>query len=341
MLYASLGTAVASALGINDVRMADNGIVSVNLPFTDQALGARASRSTHPKFLLLFQRLARLVAEADMRVSNPLWNRTRAETFDLLRPCDALDLIQLTHSCAHPRGQTRAQPHCGTCSQCVDRRFGTLAAGLEEYDLGEAYKVDIFTDALEEGEPRTMAIAYLRHALRMENLSDQKMLDEFPQLDDCLDAASPTVADDGLDLIRLHQRHAKAVLSVMESQIAARKSELARGLLPATCLISLCALAPLGGGVQRGRRQGLTHGEHYESIVFRGTPYPLTRTQRGVVQMLNEAWESRDPPLSWDTIKARTGCDARSMSDLFGRSPLWGALIVQAGARGVYTLNLP
>ncbi len=341
MLYASLGTAVGVALGIEDIRLADNGIVSVNLPFTDQAIGARMSRSTHPKFLLLFRRLAELVAEADVNVWNPLWNKTRPETFDLLRPLAVLDLVSLTHSCAHPRFRARMQPHCGTCSQCVDRRFGTMAAGIEDCDLAEAYEVDIFTQELLEGEPRTMATSYFRHALRMDGLTEDQMFNEYPQLGECLDPASGTVAEDGLELARMHQRHAKGVINVMASQIADYADDLARGRLPATCLVSLCAGAEKESHIDHGRREGLRHGENYESIVFRGKSYALTPAQRPVVQLLNESWERRDPPLGWDAIKDRTGSLSRSMSDLFGKSPLWNTLIIEAGARGVYTLDLP
>ncbi len=341
MLYASLGTAVGIALGIDDIRLADNGIVSVNLPFTDQAIGARASRSTHPKFLLLFRRLAGLVAEADVSVWNPLWNQTRPETFDLLKPLAALDLVSLTHSCAHPRGRARMQPHCGTCSQCIDRRFGTMEAGIEEYDPAEAYEVDIFTQPLLDGEPRTMATSYFRHALRMYDLTEDQMINEYPQLDECLDPSSKTVAEDGLELVRMHQRHAKGVISVMASQIAGHADELARGLLPATCLVSLCAGAEKELEIDRGRRKGLVHGENYESIVFRGKSYALTPVQRPVMRLLNEAWERRDPPMSWGVIRDRTESLSRSMSDMFGKSPLWKRLIVEAGARGVYTLDLP
>ena len=39
--------------------------------------------------------------------------------------------------------------HCGCCSQCLDRRFGALAAGLGEDDPEEMYEVDLLTGARE------------------------------------------------------------------------------------------------------------------------------------------------------------------------------------------------
>ena len=261
-----------------------------------------------------------------MSVWNPLSNLTRPETFDFLKPLDALDLLSLTHSCAHPRGQTKMQPHCGICSQCVDRRFGTMAADLDEYDLVEAYRVDIFRHALEDGEPRTIGTAYFRHALRLDGLSEDQIVLEYPQLNDCLDSSSPTVAEDGLAVVRMHRRHAAAVIRVMSSQIAANADAIARGLLPPTCLINLCSLPHNGPELHRGRRPGLLHSDDYASIVFRGASHAPRPMQRLVIRLLNETWEKREPPLSWSAITERTGCESPSMSDLFRKSPLWKTL---------------
>jgi len=57
-LFASLGAAVAAQLGLTDVFLPDNGIVSLNLFASRVAPGAMASRSTHPRFIAL-QRLRR------------------------------------------------------------------------------------------------------------------------------------------------------------------------------------------------------------------------------------------------------------------------------------------
>ena len=53
-LFASFSSAVANLVGLADVFLADNGVVSLNLPVNGQLVGAKASRSTHPKFLKLF-----------------------------------------------------------------------------------------------------------------------------------------------------------------------------------------------------------------------------------------------------------------------------------------------
>ncbi|HZA25430.1 MAG TPA: hypothetical protein VFA32_23020, partial [Dehalococcoidia bacterium] len=74
-LFASLGTVFAQRLGLPEVGLADNGVVSLNLPINGQVIGARASRSTHPKFLRLFNRFAQQVFPRAPKVVNPLWDR--------------------------------------------------------------------------------------------------------------------------------------------------------------------------------------------------------------------------------------------------------------------------
>ena len=83
-LFASLSSAVANLVGLADVFLADNGVVSLNLPINGQLVGAKASRSTHPKFLKLFNQLVGMVFPGGPTVKNPLWDRTRSETLKVI-----------------------------------------------------------------------------------------------------------------------------------------------------------------------------------------------------------------------------------------------------------------
>src|SRR3984893_12856531 len=50
-LFATLGLIVARMFGRNELSFYENGVVSINLPIAEHVLGARASRTTHPRFL--------------------------------------------------------------------------------------------------------------------------------------------------------------------------------------------------------------------------------------------------------------------------------------------------
>jgi 7-cyano-7-deazaguanine synthase in queuosine biosynthesis len=239
-LFTVLAIIVAQQAGINTIDIADNGIVSLNLPTNAQLVGTTASRTTHPKFLFRLQELFRAIYNKRIDVNNPLQFRTKTETLKLLRENGQADLLQETVSCTHTR-QTLMTPHCGVCSQCVDRRFASIAAGMEEHDLSEKYKVDIFTDGITEGPDRNQVVSYIRFALDVRNLNREDIFTKYPELYDCIvgdDKNPPRTAEAYVDLI---YRHASEVSRVMEDQIRNHASSIYEATLPEYSLIRLVA----------------------------------------------------------------------------------------------------
>lgn len=241
-LFASLGAAVASQLGISRVLLGDNGVVSLNLPINAQLVGALASRATHPEFLRRFNVLcSRVFSSPTPVVENPLALRTRAETFETLATLARADLIHHTVSCSHTRGLPAESPQCGYCSQCLDRRFGAIAAGLEEHDPPKRYSLDVFTHELHQGEQRTVSESLVRHARTVSGLAADDLITEYPQVEDALDIGDPNINRTALQLIDLVQRHARQVLGVVDLMISRHSAALAAGTLPADCLLRLVA----------------------------------------------------------------------------------------------------
>jgi 7-cyano-7-deazaguanine synthase in queuosine biosynthesis len=345
-LFGSLALAAASSLKVWDVRMSDNGVVSVNLPLTAGVVGAQASRSTHPLFLRLFEQLARTVFGSPFEVSNPFWNKTRAETLEVLKAAGWGDLISATYSCAHPRGRTRQAPHCGACSQCVDRRFGMLAAGLAEYDLAERYELDIFRDPLAEGEARTIATSYVRLALRLEKLDEDGILTEFQELQDCIDWESAAAMNQAFELSQMLRRHARSALDVLRDQVVAAADRLVRGELPSTCLVRLSPLEDLPtpfDGDQRAitpppEPRGLSHAEDFATVSWLGETYSLGPDARTAFSRLHEAGRNGHE-ISGSTLLADVQGNYRSVSELFRRSGLWQKLVIKGRIRGNYRVT--
>jgi hypothetical protein len=77
-LFSSLAAAVANELDIEEIFIPENGVVSLNLPKLEQAVGARASRSTQPRFVTGFKELARLVFGRPIQLNNPFLLCTKA-----------------------------------------------------------------------------------------------------------------------------------------------------------------------------------------------------------------------------------------------------------------------
>ena len=146
-LYVTLGATIANMLGQSNVRFYENGIVSMNLPICAQVVGGKATRSTHPRVLHEFGELLSRVLGTPFVVQNPFHWKTKGEVIDLIVRSGCPELIAPSISCTHIWEMTNEHSHCGTCSQCVDRRFAVIAANAEQHDRAEQYAVDVFTQS--------------------------------------------------------------------------------------------------------------------------------------------------------------------------------------------------
>jgi hypothetical protein len=156
----------------------ENGIVSLNLPPVSQVVGARATRTTHPQTLAGFRRILSEALREPFDVSNPYAWITKSEVIQRIAQGGCANLIRHTRSCARVHAMTKLHPHCGECSQCIDRRFAVLATGLEQEDPEEAYKVDLLLGSRGPGPDREMALAHVRSASKISQMTD---IDFFTQ----------------------------------------------------------------------------------------------------------------------------------------------------------------
>jgi 7-cyano-7-deazaguanine synthase in queuosine biosynthesis len=239
-LYSSLAIAVSKQTDVNEIFLADNGVVSINAPTNAQLVGTYASRTTHPKFLYRLQNLAEKLYESSITISNPLKYRTRSETLEILKLNNCPELLEETVSCAHSR-QTKLSPHCGVCSQCIDRKFATFAANFEKYDPPGRYKVDIFNDPIEDGVDRTLVVSYVRFAKEVEQMALEDIFREFSELDDCIIPGDKNVAQTAKELADLLHRHSIQVCNVMREKLRENVNSLFEVSLPESCLVRLIA----------------------------------------------------------------------------------------------------
>jgi hypothetical protein len=102
----------------------ENGFISINPPLTPGRLGSLSTRTTHPVYLGLLQRL---LDQAGLRVQiqNPCQFTTKGE---MLAQCADQKLLRelapLTTSCG--RYARNAYSHCGRCVPCLIRRASFL-----------------------------------------------------------------------------------------------------------------------------------------------------------------------------------------------------------------------
>ena len=246
-LYAALGATVAQMFGLSRIKFYENGIVSFNLPVSPQVVGARATRTTHPQVINGFAKLISSVAGKAFAVENPFLWRTKAEVVKGIADAGCAEMIKFATSCSHTWELTRLRTHCGTCSQCIDRRFAVLASGLDEHDPAEAYGVDLLVGERNEGEPRTMLAAYVETANDMADMSALDFLGRYGEASRVLRHLDGSADSTALKLFELHQRHSKYVTQVIENAIAERRKEIRKRVLPGSCLLRLVYESSLPG----------------------------------------------------------------------------------------------
>lgn len=262
-LYMALAGTVAQMLGLSRIRFYENGIVSFNLPPTAQIVGAKATRTTHPQVLKGFAEILSAVADKRFAVENPFLWLTKADIVQLIAKAACTDLIKYTTSCTHTWEMTTLHPHCGVCSQCIDRRFAVLAAGVgdaEEAGPEAMYKVNLLvgerpalnvstaSDERQKGEPRTMVAAYVEMASEVARMSPVEFFSRFGEASRVLLHLDGSPESVGLRLFELHQRHARQVTKVVDDAIATHARAIRERTLPAGCLLRLVCDASAASG---------------------------------------------------------------------------------------------
>lgn len=223
-LFATLGFVVARMFGLNEVRLYENGIVSINLPVSENVVGSRASRTTHPRALEGFGRLFSQLVGQQFTVVNPYLWKTKADVVRGLVEYQSAHLIASTFSCANVRAATKLNKHCGVCSQCLDRRLGVIAAGTAEQEPAENYAIELFTGPRTPGRSTTMALAYIERARRLASMSEQTFISTYGQIFRALPFLPGSAEENVRRLWDLHQRHGREVLAATNSELAARSS---------------------------------------------------------------------------------------------------------------------
>jgi 7-cyano-7-deazaguanine synthase in queuosine biosynthesis len=287
-LYGCLASAVAAETGAPRVYLADNGPISLNLPINDQLVGAMASRATHPRYFLRLNALLHLVLRAPVTVSNPLQWKTRVEALDILKSAHVEHLVEATQSCSSASRLPGSTPHCGGCSQCIDRRMATTAAGLTAVDPPARYHQDLFLDVLDPWHRAMTAYSYVRFARMWVTLADQEALARFPQFLDLVTENDPDPEHTIWEALDLMRRHTASVMQVVTGQLKAHVDDLVAGTLPAGSLLGKVA------GEQHGRRAPQTTLQLVPAtpvpLEHRASAVPDPSDPRSILQWTGKGW---------------------------------------------------
>lgn len=134
-LFLTLGLVLGSALDDNiDMIVPENGLISLNVPLTQTRLSSHSTRTTHPYYISLLQKVV-----AGIGIKNQIVNPYRFKTKGEMMTGCANQQFLLQHypdtlSCSHSetsRFVKGAKPgiHCGYCVPCIIRQSAENAFG--------------------------------------------------------------------------------------------------------------------------------------------------------------------------------------------------------------------
>jgi hypothetical protein len=143
-LFLSLGVLVSTALAHQPpLVVAENGLISLNIPLTPSRMGSLSTRTTHPFFVKSFQNLLAGLGIPTI-IETPYRFQTKGEMLKACKSREVLrDSLPLSMSCSHSETGRFAGSspgvHCGYCVPCLIRRASTRAARF----LDSPYRVDV------------------------------------------------------------------------------------------------------------------------------------------------------------------------------------------------------
>src|SRR5262249_5089498 len=216
------------------------GVVSINLPLCAQQVGAKATRTTHPRVLAGFGRLFTLVLGKSFQVHNPfLWD-TKEDVLRRLKKAMCVPLVRDSLSCSHTRQFTYAEPQCGLCSQCLSRRVAVVGAGLGEHDPTRLYRANPLLGRRDSDANRILAERFVGKACLVETMTEleefyQEFAGEISQVTRFLGLSNKLGAE---KLYDLHSRHSKEVGRVMKTAMEEALELRRTGLLEESCVVN-------------------------------------------------------------------------------------------------------
>jgi hypothetical protein len=204
------------------LRLYENGVGAINLPYTNWQLGAQNTRAMHPAAISLIEAVLRRVSRTAISLDLPNLFRTKGELCASLERSPLASLATLTISCDGFPQRLPGAKQCGLCSSCLLRRQALNASRIPDRQDGMfGYQYDVFDDAADKfTEKRFPLEAMLDQARRMlralgPNDSWAGLRREFPALLDLPETLSDDVHGDRL--ARMYRRYAAESLDFAEA----------------------------------------------------------------------------------------------------------------------------
>lgn len=146
--YFAVGLVVANSLRANELRVYENGIGAVNLPYVSSQTGSRMSRAMHPNTLRLASELASAIFGGSLSISNPAVSSLKSDMVSAV-PDRYWSILAATVSCdtAFAHRGPGGRHLCGECGSCLLRLQALFVAEDRRPDPARGYRFDLMGGA--------------------------------------------------------------------------------------------------------------------------------------------------------------------------------------------------
>jgi hypothetical protein len=182
LLFLATGIATAWTLSQDRLRVFENGIGAINLPYLRSQEGPEATRSMHPRTLRMAEGLASAASGRPFQIEAPRLHLTKAEAVRAVPEISA-SVIAAAVSCDTAFAtRVPGAAQCGTCTSCLLRRQALIAGGRSD-----AEELTRYRNRSPAGTAALVAMTWQLERLRdCLNTADQwqGIVSEFPPIMD-------------------------------------------------------------------------------------------------------------------------------------------------------------
>ncbi|MBK7358113.1 MAG: 7-cyano-7-deazaguanine synthase [Saprospiraceae bacterium] len=171
-LYSSIAYALMSLSSQKQILVFENGMTSINFYKRQDAMNARASRTTHPQTIALLENILSFISGETIELVHPFLYNTKTDIVEKIKMYKKQHYLNSTISCTRTFqsfSNNSQATHCGGCSQCIDRRIAAYASHQEDFDA--IYDADISKDSIEDKEAWTHLCDYINLAYRFSKMN--------------------------------------------------------------------------------------------------------------------------------------------------------------------------
>lgn len=177
-LFSSVAYALAYASQQDSFYFFENGITSMNFPRRGDLINSRASRTTHPKTISLLRDFLSLI-EKPIDIRTPYFFKTKTDVLEALKKFRKEYLIQSSVSCSKTFQIFNHGTQCGSCYQCIDRRFAAYASDLDKVDIQTSYSSNFIQEKIKDSVAKSGILAYVHQAIRFFTSTEDRFYYDF------------------------------------------------------------------------------------------------------------------------------------------------------------------